>query len=459
MPSFPGFSVSPSPPLLLSPSASPASDAEGARGRGGEGAALNGELSHRHLANGIELGLRVMPSRPVVALRVRVFAGYAFESAEHLGVACVLSEAITKGTARRTGRELNDAFDEIGASHSVSAGRESVSLTCLCLPEFLPRAVELHAELLRTPTFPQDACAVAVELAEQSLTALEDDPGDLASKLLHRQAYGGPLGRHKLGEPETLARIGRDQIIEHWRRYFSAARMQVAVAGPVDPESTADLFERHFEGFGEPDSRASAKGEVDRPSFALEFSAGRSHYPKELEQEHVAICFPGAGVTDAAFPVETVLVAVLSGGMSGRLFAEVREKQGLVYWVGAWADHPRRGGMVHLGASTTPQRVDKTYATLLREIDRVGEDLTEDEVQRAIVGIVARTQTRGDITRAKASEVSDDLFYHGRPIPTEEKLDRIRAVTVDDIRNYLDEHPRDSLSVVTLGPREMEGQL
>jgi predicted Zn-dependent peptidase len=418
---------------------------------------LTESLTHRHLGSGIELGLRVMPSRPVVALRIRVFAGYALESAEHLGVTSVLTEAITKGTAKRTGRELNDAFDEIGAAHGVTAGRESVSLTCLCLPEYFPRAVELQAELLRTPTFPDDACAVAVELAEQCLAALEDDPGDLTSKLLHRQAYGGPLGRHKLGEPETLARIGRDRIVEHWRRYFAAARMQVAVAGAVDPEATTDLFEGLFDGFGDDGAVAEeAKHAGNRPTFTLEFQPGRSHHAKELEQEHVAICFPGAAVTDPVFPVETVLVAVLSGGMSGRLFSEVREKQGLVYWVGAWADHPRNGGMLHLGASTTPQRVDKTYATLLREIDRVGEDLTEDEVQRAIVGIVARTQTRGDITRSKASELSDDLFYRGRPIPTEEKLDKIRAVTVDDIRRYLDEHPRDRLSVVTLGPREME---
>jgi predicted Zn-dependent peptidase len=112
--------------------------------------------------------------------------------------------------------------------------------------------------------------------------------------------------------------------------------------------------------------------------------------------------------------------------------------------------------MIHLGASTTPQRVGQTYATLLRETNRVAQDLTDDEVQRAINGLVAQAQTRGDVSRARANRIADDLFYYGRPIPIEEKLARIQAVTVKDIKHYLEAHPRDRLSVVTLGPRELE---
>ena len=118
----------------------------------------------------------------------------------------------------------------------------------LCLPHGV--VSRLHAEIIRTPTFPQDACEVAVDLTRQMLAALKDDPQELAKKHLHRQAYGEPLGRHPLGEEETLARIGRDQIVEHWQRHFAAPRMLVAVAGAVDPSGVAEMFERHFERFG-----------------------------------------------------------------------------------------------------------------------------------------------------------------------------------------------------------------
>ncbi len=410
-------------------------------------------VEHRRLECGIELAVMVIPGRSVAAMELRVLAGYALERPDCLGVAHVLDEAIVKGTAKRDGRALNDAFDVIGASHGSRAGREAAGFSCLCLPEFMEEAVDLHAEMLRTPTFPQDACAVAVELSRQALAALDDEPLDLARKLLSRQAYGEPLGRHVLGEPATLDRIGRDQVVEHWERFFAADRMLAAVAGPVEPDRVAELFERAFAGF----TRSTADGDR-RPELPVCFTPGRTHHAKELEQEQVVMCFPGAGVTDADHAVELVALGVLSGGMSGRLWTEVREKQGLAYWVSAWADYPRRGGMVHLGASTTPQNLDRTYATLLREINRLSEDLTADEVQRAIIGIVSQVQTRGDVTRSRASRLADDLFFYGRPVPLAEKVARVEAVTADDVRQYLAVHPRDRLSVVTLGPRDLQAE-
>jgi predicted Zn-dependent peptidase len=403
---------------------------------------------HRQLACGVELAVLPLPGRSVAAMQIRVFGGYACEDPAYLGVTHALNEAISKGTAKRDGRALNDAFDEIGATHGSFAGRETVGFSCICLPDFLPRALALHAEQIRTPTFPQDACEVAVELTQQGLDALEDDPQELAKKILHRQAYGDPLGRHVLGEPETLERIGREQIVEHWRRNFSGARMMIAVAGAVDTSAVVESVERQFDGFG--------SGPAIRPQFALRFEAGRSHHTKELEQEQIAICFPGSAVVDPDFPVERVALGVLSGGMSGRLFTEVREKQGLVYWVGAWSDQPRKAGMVHVGASSTPQNVGRTYETLIRELDRLAEDVTQAEVDRAITGIVTRTKTQGEVTAAKSDELVNDLFYYGMPVPTQVKMAQVAAVTTADVKRYLHDHRRDRLSVVTVGPRELD---
>lgn len=414
----------------------------------------NQQFVHRYLDCGVELAVLPMPGRPVAAMEIRLFAGYACEKPEHLGVAHVLNEAISKGTAHYDGRGLNDAFDEIGATHVSQAGRETFAFSCLCLPEFLPRAIELHAEQIRRPTFPGDACSVAVELARQQLLALDDDPDELTKKMLYRQTYGQPLGRHALGEPDTLARLNRDAIVEHWRDHFSAGRMYVALAGAVDPDALADQLEKEFEGFHAGDSNPGA--ERERPCWNLNFAPVRRHYSKELEQEQIAICFPGSAVTDDDFYAGQVLIGVLSGGMSGRLFTEVREKQGLVYWVGAWSDHPRGAGFIHLGASSTPQNAEKTCGTLLREIDRLADDLTRPEIERAQAGIVTRALTRGEVTRSKAAELCNDLFHHGQPIATEEKLARIQAVTLDDLCRYLEEHPRVRISAVTLGPRQIE---
>jgi predicted Zn-dependent peptidase len=240
----------------------------------------------------------------------------------------------------------------------------------------------------------------------------------------------------------------RDNIVSYWERHFGSARLLVAVAGAVDVGRVSAALERLFAGFGN-------GGEDGRGGFPVEFSPGVHHHHKELEQEHILLCWPGGRVTDDDYPAGRLALAVLGDGMSSRLFTEVREKQGLVYWVGAWQEHPREAGMIFMGASTTPPRCDQAARTLLREVDRLCEDITEEELERAKVGIIAKSQTHGDVTRARTGELSGDLFHYGRPVPLAEKNERISAVRISDVRRYLAEHPRDKLCVLTLGPTKL----
>ncbi len=406
-------------------------------------------ISHGFLPCGIEYGVATLPRRQVVSFQIRVLAGASSEPEELLGLARLVEETLDKGTERRSGQELSDAFDAIGAGRQSGAGRETMTFTCVVLPEHFERAVELHAEMLRTPTFPEDAVRINIDLAGQELSALEDDPQALADKLMSLKVFGPVLGRHPLGERETLKRIDREKLEEFWRTYFQCGRMVVSVAGPVEAERVADVFSRHFEGFG-----GSTKS--GREAHALAFSPARSHHHKDLEQEHIAIGWPGVEATHRDFPVQQAALGILSGGMSGRLFTEVREKRGLVYWVSAWQETPRGAGMMFLGASTTPERCKLTFTTLLHEVDRLSEDLAQDELERAVTGIVASQETRGDTTRSRCAELASDLFFFGRPVPPEEKTAKLQAVTIDDIRRYLSEHPRDRLCVLTLGPKPLE---
>jgi predicted Zn-dependent peptidase len=112
--------------------------------------------------------------------------------------------------------------------------------------------------------------------------------------------------------------------------------------------------------------------------------------------------------------------------------------------------------MIFLGASTTPNRCEQTYATLLREVDRLADDLEQDELDRAVTGLVAYQDTRGDTTRSRCAELGSDLFFWGRPVPPEEKTAKVEAVTIDDVKRYLADYPRDRLCVVTLGPKPLD---
>ena len=409
------------------------------------------EFVHDTLESGSEYGVVPLPQRHVVAFQIRVLAGTASEPADKLGLARVLEETLDKGTERRSGRELSDAFDAIGAAANSGTGRETTTFTCTVLPEHFEQAVALHAEMLRTPTLREDACGVNIELAKQELDALQDDPQALADKYISLQAYGSTLGHHSLGERQTLDTIVRADIEAHWRSCFHGGRMLLSVAGPVEGAQVADVFSKHFDGFG-------SAARAGRDHVECEFTPGSSHHAKDTEQQQIGICWPGVDATHDDFPIQQVMLGVLSGGMGARLFTEVREKLGLAYWVSAWHETPRGLGMLFLGASTTPQRCDQTYATLLHEVDRLREDLQPEEVERAITGIVAQRETRGETTRARCSELINDLFFFGRPVPAEEKLAKVRAVTVDEIKRYLVAYPHDSRCVVTLGPTPLRIQ-
>lgn len=404
--------------------------------------------AHDTLPCGIEYAAATLPDRHVVSFQIRVLAGTCCEPESVLGVGQILDEVISKGTEHFTGRQLADAFDAIGASWTSGVGRETTTFSCTVLPEHFERAVELHAEFLRTPTFPGDAVDVQLSLALQELDAMEDEPQALVDKYISHKAYGPVLGRHALGERETLARIKRDTVVDHWKKHFHAGRMLVSVAGPLPAQQVADAFQQRFSGFGGADH-------AGRAPVAVQFSAGATHYDKDLEQQQIGICWPGVDAVHDDFPIQQVVLGVLSGGMGARLFTEVREKQGLAYWVSAWQETPRKYGMMFLGASTTPERCDRTYHTLLSEVDRLADDIEPAELQRAITGMVANHVTRGNATRSRCALLANDLFFFGRPVPIEEKLDKIKAVTVKDVQRYLHTYPRDALCVVTLGPKKL----
>lgn len=403
---------------------------------------------HRILPCGVELAVDLLPERDVVALVFRILAGVALEPKELTGVSMIVEQSLSKGTQRYDGPGLADAFDAIGAQWTTASGRQSTLLRIVCLPEYVPTAVELAAEMLRHPTFPDSAIEVAVDLALQDLKHMEDDPGDLVRKMIQRLTLGPVLGRHPGGELDTLPRINPPVVREHWKRTYHAGALQVAAAGPVDADALAKRLDQLFGGWG--DARPTG-----REPAAFTFTPQREHRDKDLKQQYIAMTLPGLPREHPDFPVEQLALGVLSGGMSGRLFTEVREKQGLVYWVAAWHEQPRGAGIIHVGASTTPERCDRTFDTLRRELRRLGEDLTDEEVARARNSLVAHAETEDDLTRARAASLSEDLFFFGKPVGPPAKIEAVRQVNADQVRRLAAQLPTDRLCVATLGPRAL----
>lgn len=243
------------------------------------------ELFHTWLESGVEFAADVLPQRNTVAMCFRVLTGVVDEPAELTGISGIVERTLSKGTRRYDGRALADAFDALGARWASVSGRQSTLVRVVCLPEFTAEVVDLVGEMVRHPTFPEDACRVAVELAQQELKHIEDEPHELLRRLIQRLTLGPVLGRYPGGEAETLPRITPEAIREHWRKVFHAGRIQAAVAGPVDPAALAARVDETFTGFGSPEKAGRAPAD-------FEFRPAREHSHKELEQQHIAITLP-----------------------------------------------------------------------------------------------------------------------------------------------------------------------
>ncbi len=403
---------------------------------------------HGFLDGGVEFAVDRLPHRNTVAMCFRMLTGVAEDPPELTGIASIIERTLAKGTRNYQGRELADAFDALGAEWGSVSGRQSTLLRVVCLPEFTLDIVDLVAEMFCRPTFPEDACEVSVQLAQEELRHREDDPHDLLRVDVQRLTLGPIYGRFPGGEAETLARITPEKVRAHWSSTYHAGRLQVTAAGPLDADALSQKVDACFRDLGSP--TRSAREEAD-----YAFTPDRHHREKDLKQQYIGITLPGTPKGHADYPVERVLIGVLAGGMSGRLFTEIREKQGLVYWVGAWSEQPRGRGVIHLGASSTPDNCEKTYKTLLRELERLSEDLTDEETRRARDGLIAHLETEDDLTRARAAHLGDDLFHFSKPIGLGPKLEAIRAVETDQVEAYAHRLPRDQICVATVGPRAL----
>jgi predicted Zn-dependent peptidase len=404
------------------------------------------EVYHHTFPNGLTLLAERMEHVRSAALNFLVPAGCTQDPPRHLGIASVLSDLITRGAGARNSRELSESLDNLGLDRDESVGGIHMRFWGATLSRNLLSALEIYADILRRPHLPADEVEAVKALALQDLQGLEDEPRQKVLIELRRRHYPAPLGQDRRGTREGIESLNAEIIRAHYRRLFGPRGTILSIAGNVEWGRLRDEVERLFgdwQGSAEPGIKLGKQ------------PAKRAHLAKDTQQTQIAIAYPSVPIGHAEYYAALGAVNVLSGGMSARLFTEVREKRGLCYAVWATYTTFKDRASVLCYAGTTNERAQETLDVTLGELQRLQEGISKDEVERVQAGLKSSLIMQEDSTSARAGTLASDWYYLGRVRTVEEIKAAINGLTPRKILNHVRRYPPRDFTIVTLGPRPL----
>ncbi|MCX7325013.1 MAG: pitrilysin family protein [Hyphomicrobiales bacterium] len=381
------------------------------------------------LPNGLRIVSERMNHASTVTLGVWISAGSRDEADNQHGLAHLLEHMAFKGTATRSARQIAEQIEAVGGDINAATSIEYTCYTARSLEEDLPLAVDILADILLNSSFADDELAREKGVILQEIAAVEDTPDDLVYDLFMARVFDGqPLGRAILGTPETLANFDADAIRRYLAQHYTGGRMVFAAAGAVDHGRLVDLVSRAF--------APLPPGIVTDPklSHRSRYTGGEIRRLARTDQSHLVMGFRGEPFTDGSHYPLQVLAMVMGGGLSSRLFQEVREARGLAYAIDAFHWAFTDTGVFGIGAGAAPKDVPELVRVCMHCLRDAGQTTSEEEVQRARaqmkVGLLGSLETPG----GRLEQLARQVLTFGRVIPRHEISARIDAVSADQVR-------------------------
>ncbi|HEX8100061.1 MAG TPA: pitrilysin family protein [Actinomycetota bacterium] len=405
-----------------------------------------------------ESGLRViseeMPEMRSVALGVWVDVGSRDEPHEIAGASHFLEHLLFKGTETRSAREIAEAFDAVGGDLNAFTAKEYTCYYCRVRDEDLPMAVEFMSDMLQNSVLREDDFDAERMVILEEINRQEDAPDDLIHDVFAATVWEGhPLGRPVLGTKETISGVSRDQINDFYRRLYEPAHFVIAAAGNFKHEDLCAEVERHMN--TGPKRSSSLTPQVRTGGDIPPVSGKNAVRHRTTEQAHIALGTSAPSRKDNDRFAFGVVNSALGGGMSSRLFQEVREKRGLAYSIYSYHSMFAETGLFTVYAGTTPSRASEVLSVIRRELEDIGTGgLKGDELERAkghLKGsfVLSLEDTSGRMSRIGRSEISQ-----GEILSVDEVIERTEAVTAEDAERVAKEYFTRPLTLTVVGPFE-----
>lgn len=379
------------------------------------------------LPNGLRVATEPMPRLETACVGIWVDVGARYEAAEVNGVAHMLEHMAFKGTHRRTVRALAEEIENVGGSLNAYTSREHTAFYARVLADDVPLATDLLADILQHSTFDQAELEKEREVVLQEIGQVNDTPDDLVFDLFQDAAYPDqPMGRSILGPAEIVGAMPREAIIDYMARFYGPSRMVVAAAGKVEHERLTDLAQSLLT---ELPTTSASTAEPARYRGGV-----RLEQRDDLEQAHVILGVEAFGYHDPDYFALQVFSTALGGGMSSRLFQEVRENRGLCYSVFSFAAPFAEAGLFGIYAGTGAEQIAELFDVVTAETARFVAAPEAAEIARARAQLKASLLMALEGAYATTDDLARQLLCYGRLIPTAEIVAQIDAVDEAAIR-------------------------
>ena len=405
------------------------------------------KIFHHTFDNGLTVVAQPMPWLESAAFSIATPAGFRYDPSDKLGLANLACEMVQRGSGDLSSREWVEALDMLGVDYSSSVSLYNTHFGGAMQAAQLHDALAIYADVLRRPALPESQLEDGRQVCFQEIAALEDDLAQRAMLQLRKNIYGDIDGRYSEGSMESVAGLTMQDVQTFFKAYYRPNGMIIACAGKIDFNSLRDHVEKLF-GDWQPNEISPAENVVATSRY--------QHIEHESEQTHIALAYPGFTYSDPEFYLNRGAVGVLSGGMSSRLFTEVREKRGLCYSVFASCHTLLDKASVICYSGTSSDRAQETLDVIVEQLQLMADGIHEDELRRLKVQIRSGMIMQQESCRARARSIASDWSHLGRVRLLDEINDAINSLTVDSINEFLKDQPPADFNVVTLGPSPLK---
>jgi len=373
------------------------------------------------LPNGLRVITDAMPGLETTSIGVWVDAGSRNEGLEINGVSHLLEHMAFKGTARRSARAIAEEVEAVGGHLNAYTSSEQTAYLARVLKDDVGLAVDILADILQNSVFDEAELTRERAVVVQEIGQARDTPDDMVFEFFQEAAYPEqPLGRSILGTVERVGGFARETLMGYMAEHYRAPRMVAAAAGAIEHARFVDMIGRDF--------GALDAGELAAAAPAR-YGGGDRRSERDLEQVHLVLGFDGVAYDDPQFYAAQVYSTILGGGMSSRLFQEVREKRGLAYAVYSFTSSYMDGGTLGVYAGTGASELASVVPVISEEINKLAAVQVDNaELSRARAQLKAGLMMSLESSMARCEQLGRQMLIFGRPIPPAEILAEIDAV-------------------------------